>query len=66
MLTLQHNHHLLLLLLLLLHALQYASDASAARDAQQFLQAAHRQARQKEAEVLAAADAGAVMPLWSR
>lgn len=39
--------------------MQYSSDAAAARDAQQLLQAAHRQAQRKEAEVLAAADEGA-------
>jgi hypothetical protein len=38
--------------------LQYGSDASAARDAQQYLLEAHRQARQKELELLVAADAG--------
>lgn len=40
------------------HCVQFISDASAARDAQQFLQEAHSQAQRKEAEVLAAADAG--------
>lgn len=38
--------------------LQFASDAAAARDAQQLLQEAHKQAQRKEAEVLEAADAG--------
>jgi hypothetical protein len=38
--------------------MQFSSDAAAARDAQQLLQAAHLQAQRKEAEVLAAADAG--------
>lgn len=41
-----------------LPVLQFASDAEAARDGQHALQAAQQQAKQREAEVLAAADAG--------
>jgi hypothetical protein len=40
--------------------LQYTSRAAAARDAQQLLQEAHKQAQRKEAEMLEAADAGVI------
>lgn len=57
-LSILQHHHVTGVSPNLSHCMQFTSDASAARDAQQFLQEAHSQAQRKEAEVLAAADAG--------